>query len=131
MDEVDSGAIRTGQRAKVTRRFPSRRLVSRGRVVRVAPYVLDVEAQNRTVEIEVEFDDQEVAARILPGTSADVEVVLEARDQVLRLPTSALLEGNRTLVARTESWSSSPSRSVSATGTGWRSARDCPLSKRW
>jgi HlyD family secretion protein len=99
MDEVDSAAIRTGQKAKVSvdsqpgASFP-------GEVVRVAPYVLDVEAQNRTVEIEVEFDDQGVAARLLPGTSADVEVVLEARDPVLRLPTSALLEGNRTLVAR-------------------------------
>jgi HlyD family secretion protein len=69
-------------------------------VVRVAPYVLDFEAQNRTVEIEVEIEDPEVAATLLPGTSADVEVVLEARDSVLRLPTSALLEGNRALVAR-------------------------------
>jgi HlyD family secretion protein len=69
-------------------------------VVRVAPYVLDIEAQNRTVEIEVELDDPEAAATLLPGTSADVEVVLEARDQVLRLPSSALLEGNRALVAR-------------------------------
>jgi HlyD family secretion protein len=99
MDEVDSAVIRAGQQAKVTvdshpgDSFP-------GKVVRVAPYVLDVEAQNRTVEIEVELDDPEVAATLLPGTSADVEVVLEARDGVLRLPTSALLEGNRTLVAR-------------------------------
>jgi len=99
MDEVDSGAIRTGQQAKVTvdshpgASFP-------GKVVRVAPYVLDVEAQNRTVEIEVELDDPGIVERLLPGTSADVEVVLEARDPVLRLPTSALLEGNRALVAR-------------------------------
>jgi len=99
MDEVDSAAIRAGQRAKVTvdshpgASFP-------GEVVRVAPYVLDLEAQNRTVEIEVELADAEIAASLLPGTSADVEVVLEARDRVLRLPTSALLEGNRALVAR-------------------------------
>ena len=71
-----------------------------GKVARVAPYVLDIEAQNRTVEIEAELDDPEVAEKLLPGTSADVEVVLEARDPVLRLPTSALLEGNRALVAR-------------------------------
>jgi HlyD family secretion protein len=69
-------------------------------VVRIAPYVLDVETQNRTVEIEVEFDDPEVVASLLPGTSADVEVVLEAREGVLRVPASALLEGNRALVAR-------------------------------
>jgi HlyD family secretion protein len=99
MDEVDSAAIRAGQPAKVS--VDSRPGASfQGKVVRVAPYVLDLEAQNRTVEIEVELDDQEVAAKLLPGTSADVEVVLEARDQVLRLPTSALLEGNRTLLAK-------------------------------
>ena len=97
MDEVDSAKVRVGQNAVVTvdshpgRRFP-------GHVVRVAPYVLDVEAQNRTLEIEVELDDAEVAAQLLPGTSADVEVVLEARDRVLRIPTAALLEGGRVLV---------------------------------
>jgi HlyD family secretion protein len=99
MDEVDSAKMRTGQEAKVTvdshpgREFP-------GRVVRIAPYVLDVEAQNRTVEIEVELDDAAFASTLLPGTSADVEIVLAAREGVLRIPTSALLEGDRVLVAR-------------------------------
>jgi len=32
------------------------------------------------------------------GYSADVEVVLESRDHVLRIPTSALLEGSRVLL---------------------------------
>jgi len=98
MDEVDSAAIRTGQPAKAS--VDSRPGVSfPGKVVRIAPYVLDVETQNRTVEIEVEFEGPEVVASLLPGTSADVEVVLEARDGVLRVPASALLEGNRALVA--------------------------------
>ena len=66
----------------------------------VAPYVIDVEAQNRTVEIEVELEDPEIARTLLPGTSADVEVVLERREDVLRVPTSALLEGSRVLVTR-------------------------------
>jgi HlyD family secretion protein len=98
MDEVDSAAIRVGQRAEVTidshpnQEFP-------GKVVRVAPYVLDVEAQNRTVEIEVELEDKKLASSLLPGTSADVEVVLDARERALRIPTSTLLEGNRVLVA--------------------------------
>jgi len=99
MDEVDSAAIRTGQPAKAS--VDSRPGVSfPGKVVRIAPYVLDVEAQNRTVEIEVELEGPEAVAGLLPGTSADVEVVLEARDGVLRVPASALLEGNRALVAR-------------------------------
>jgi len=60
--------------------------------------VLDLEAQNRTVEIEVKFDDAEFATTLLPGTSADVEVVLETHTEVLRIPTSALLENQRVLV---------------------------------
>ena len=99
MDEVDSARIREGQRVRATvdpypdRSFP-------GIVARVAPYVLDLEAQNRTVEIEVELDDAEFAATLLAGTSADVEVILEAKEGALRLPTSTLLEGNAVLVVR-------------------------------
>jgi HlyD family secretion protein len=97
MDEVDSASIHAGQYAKVT--VDSQPGVEfAGEVVRVAPYVLDVEAQNRTVEIEVEIENRELAATLLPGTSADVEVVLQVRDGVLRVPTSALLEDNRVLV---------------------------------
>jgi len=65
MDEVDSGRIRPGQRAKLTVDSRPGETFS-GRVLRIAPYVLDVQAQNRTVEIEVEFDDREFAANFLP-----------------------------------------------------------------
>jgi HlyD family secretion protein len=97
MDEVDSARIHIGQSVRITldslpgRAFP-------GHVVRVAPYVLDVEAQNRTVETEVEFDEAASATTLLPGTSADVEVILSAREGALRIPTSALLEGGKVLV---------------------------------
>ena len=37
-------------------------------------------------------------ATLLPGTSADVEVVLDTRDDVLRIPTGALLSGGKVLV---------------------------------
>jgi len=97
MDEVDSAVIATGQPVRVTLDpFPDRAF--EGRLRRVAPYVLDVEAQNRTVEIEVELEDRELATRLLPGTSADVEVILEVAEDALRIPTSALLEGRRVLV---------------------------------
>ncbi len=97
MDEVDSAHIRRGLQARVSvdshqgAHYP-------GHVVRVAAYVLDREEQNRTVEIEVELDDPDFAATLLPGTSADVEVVLETRDGVLRVPTAAVLVGNRVFV---------------------------------
>ncbi len=97
MDEVDAARIANGLRVRATvdshrgREFP-------GRIVRIAPYVLDVEEQNRTFEIEVELEDPAFAATLLPGTSADAEVVLERREDVLRIPTSSLMEGTRVLV---------------------------------
>jgi HlyD family secretion protein len=67
-------------------------------VVEVAPYVVDRLEQNRTVEIELELEDEAVAATLLPGTSADAEVILSAREGVVRIPTAALLEGGKVLV---------------------------------
>jgi HlyD family secretion protein len=97
MDEVDSAAIRAAQLARISVDSHRGQTFS-GRVTRVAPYVLDIQEQNRTVEIEVEFDDQEFASTLLPGTSADVEIILEVREDVLRIPTGALMEGARVLV---------------------------------
>jgi HlyD family secretion protein len=97
MDEVDSARIRKGQPARLTvDSQPGKHFGAR--VVEVAPYVADRLEQNRTVEIELELDDAPVAASLLPGTSADAEVILSARDGVLRVPTSALLEGGKVLV---------------------------------
>ena len=99
MDEVDVGKVRTGQAVRVTLdAFPGRAFS--GRVTRVAPYVQDVQDQNRVFEIEASFDDEAFALALRPGTSADVEVVLDAREGVLRVPSSAILEGDRVLVAR-------------------------------
>jgi HlyD family secretion protein len=97
MDEVDAGAIRTGLPVKVSvDSNPGESFA--GHVTRVAPYVLDAEAENRTLEIEVALDDPKVAESLLPGTSADAEVVLESRPDVLRIPTSALLRAEKVLV---------------------------------
>jgi HlyD family secretion protein len=97
MDEVDSARIAADQSARVTVDSYRGEHFS-ARVVRVAPYVLDVEAQNRTVEIEAELDDANMTQRLLPGTSADVEVILQEKKDVLRIPTQALLEGNQVLL---------------------------------
>jgi HlyD family secretion protein len=99
IDEVDAPAIRTGMPACVSLdAFPERRC---GAVVRrIAPYVLDVEKQARTVQVEVEFAVPEDSTGMLPGYTADVEIVLERRDSALRVPTEAVLEGNRVLVFR-------------------------------
>lgn len=95
MDEVDSAKVHVDQPTRVTI-DSHRELRFMGHVSRVAPYVLDFEAQNRTVEIEVELDDHDQA--FLPGTSADVEIILETRDDVLRIPTATIMEGNQVLI---------------------------------
>jgi HlyD family secretion protein len=96
MDEIDAPKIQVGQFVRITldalpgKAFP-------GKVRRIAPYVSAVEKQARTVDIEATLDNPEAAGRLLVGYSADVEVVLDTRKDVLRVPTSALLEGGRVL----------------------------------
>ncbi len=98
MDEVDAPKIRDGQPVRISldalpkQSFP-------GTVKRVAPYVSAVEKQARTVDIEATFDDARAPGRLLVGYSADIEVILAVRDDVVRVPTSALQEGSRVLVA--------------------------------
>jgi HlyD family secretion protein len=97
MDEIDSGRIRLSFPVRVTvDSRPDETFL--GKVTRIAPYVLDIEAQNRTVEIEVELDDPEIASSLLPGTSADVEVILKTLKDAPRIPTTALFQNNRVLV---------------------------------
>ncbi len=100
IDEVDAPAVREGQSAFVTMdAFPDKRFA--GVVRRVAPYVLDQEKQARTVEIEVEITDRG-NSNLLPGYSADVEVLLDARNEVLRVPTQVIMEGGRVMVLDAE-----------------------------
>ena len=99
MDEVDSSRIQLRQPVRITLDpFPNQHFV--GQVLRIAPYVLDVEEQNRTVEIEVTFSDQAFSSTLLPGTSADVEVILSVKEDVLRIPTSTLFAGNKVYVVQ-------------------------------
>ncbi|MFT5288777.1 MAG: HlyD family secretion protein [Planctomycetota bacterium] len=97
MDEVDSAIISVGMRVRVTiDPYPDQEF--EGRVARMAPFVLDFESQNRTFEIEVELADAELRGKLLPGTSADVEVILKVAQDVLQIPTSSLLEGGHVLI---------------------------------
>ena len=97
IDEVDAATIETGMSACVTLdAFPGKRCS--GFVRRIAPYVLEIEKQARTVEIEVELKDPADRDGLLPGYSADVEVTRQVHEDTLRLPTEALLDENRVLV---------------------------------
>lgn len=98
IDEVDAPAIRTGMTAHVSLdAFPGQ--IFPGFVRRIAPYVLDVEKQARTVDIEAEIENAQ-DTRLLPGYSADVEVILATSAAVLRVPAQAVLEGDQVFVYR-------------------------------
>src|SRR3990172_6127830 len=97
IDEVDGAQLKLGMSGRVTL-DAYRGQHFAGRVRRIAPYVLAVEKQARTVEVEVEFDQPGDAKHLLVGYSADIEIVVTGHDNVVRIPTPALMPGNRVLV---------------------------------
>jgi HlyD family secretion protein len=94
IDEVDAPEIRAGMPARISLDAFGKEFFE-GEVRRVAPYVLDVEKQARTVDVEVTFLSDKDNANMLPGYTADVEVILDVHRNTLRIPTEALLEGGQ------------------------------------
>jgi HlyD family secretion protein len=107
IDEVDAANIKAGQQSRITLDAIKGKSFA-GKVKRVAPYVLEVEKQARTVEVEVEFDNPPTAENLLVGYSADVEIVHTSHPNVLRIPTQTLLptqtaqEAKRVLLYRAD-----------------------------
>ena len=97
MDELDAPKIHPGQTVRIRLDAYANR-VFEGKVKRVAPYVTAVEKQARTVDVEIDFGAPEEARGLLVGYSADVEILLDVRDNVTRIPTATLQEGNRVLL---------------------------------
>lgn len=98
IDEVDASHVRTGMTARVTLDAFGKKSFE-GRVRRIAPYVLDREKQARTVDVEVDFHaDSTAEVLLLAGYSADVEVLLDLRSDVVRVPTETIREGSVVLV---------------------------------
>lgn len=100
LDEVDIGEVRQGAEVRI-RLDPFRDRTFEGEITRVAPYVSEALQENRTVVVEVEFRGELDGTRLRPGISADIEVILDRTDgTTLRVPTLAILEGDRVLVAQ-------------------------------
>jgi len=101
IDEADVARIRVGLPVRITLdAFRGRSFA--GTLTYVSSFVETRQEQNRTLRVEAEFEDRSLPANLLPGLSADLEVILDARDNVLRIPTYALLENNRVLVVQDE-----------------------------
>jgi len=101
IDEVDAAAIQVGMPARISMdAFRARHFI--GRVRRIADYVLDIEKQARTVDVEVVFATPPADTTLLAGYSADIEVILDVRSEVVRVPTEAVMDGRRVFVFRPE-----------------------------
>jgi len=92
IDEVDAGGIRVGMTARITMDAFADRSFN-GKVRRIADYVLDLEKQARTVDVEAVFSNPGDIKYLLAGYSADIEVILDVRNAVVRVPTEAVMEG--------------------------------------
>lgn len=97
IDEVDAPQIRVGMPANISLDAMPKQTFD-GEVRRIAPYVLEIEKQARTVDVEVDFLCPEECEGMLPGYSADIEVILKENQSTLRVPTEAVLESNKVLV---------------------------------
>ena len=101
IDEVDAPKVKLGLPVRISLDAFSKKYFE-GKVRRIAPYVLEFEKQARTVDVEAEFVDPTDYSQLLAGYSADLEIILDTRSNVLRIPTEALLEGNRVLIFSAE-----------------------------
>ena len=101
IDEVDAATVKVGQDSRITLDAIKGKQFA-GKVKRIAPYVLELEKQARTVEVEVEFAERLKADSLLVGYSADVEIIHQSHANVLRIPTQALLEDKRVLLYRSD-----------------------------
>ncbi len=116
IDEMDADQVVAGQLVRITVDSHRDRSFG-GRIVRVAPYVVDSFEQNRTVEVEAEFDDPSVGSFLLPGTSADIEVVIDRHEDVLQIPSSAIAQNQQVFIV---SGGGLEERTITAGLSNWR-----------
>lgn len=97
IDEVDAPKVKTGLPARVSldawrgRHFETK-------VSRIGAYIIDREKQARTIDIELGFTKATDLKDLLVGYSADAEIILTMHQDVLRVPTEALLDDSHVLI---------------------------------
>lgn len=101
IDEVDAAALRTGLPARITL-DAFRGKVFMATLTRIAPYVQELEKQARTVDVDLRLVSVPAEVPLLVGYSADAEIVLETRENVVRVPVEAVQEGDFVLYVNAE-----------------------------
>lgn len=89
IDEVDVGRLRIGQPVNITiDAFPGEKF--KGTVKRISPIVSGGKLETRTADVWIYFNENQ--KKIKPGMSADVEILVTTLQNVLSVPSQAVIE---------------------------------------
>lgn len=89
IDEVDVGRLRLGLPVAITvDAFPGEKF--QGNVKRISPIVSGGKLETRTADVWIYFNKKQT--RIKPGMSADVEILVTTLQNVLAVPSQAIIE---------------------------------------
>ena len=97
IDEVDASDITVGIPVRVTL-DAFRETIFPAKIRRISPYILDFEKQARTVEVEAELAPLPEGIKLLAGYSADMEIILDSRSNVLKIPSELVVDDNYVMV---------------------------------
>lgn len=89
IDEVDVGRLRLAQPVAITvDAFPGEKF--QGTIKRISPIVSGGKLETRTADVWIYFNEKQ--PRIKPGMSADVEILVATLQDVLSVPSQAVIE---------------------------------------
>lgn len=89
IDEVDVGRLRIGQPAAITvDAFPGEKF--NGTIKRISPIVSGGKLETRTADVWIYFNEKQ--KKLKPGMSADVEILVTVLQNVLSVPSQAVIE---------------------------------------
>ncbi len=89
IDEVDSSGLRVGQKVRVELdAYPLQSFA--GKLVYISSVISMLKEMNRTVMVKVEMTEAQELCKV--GMSTDVTVILDERDDVLYVPTDAVID---------------------------------------
>lgn len=99
IDEIDAANLKLGQQANVSLDAISNQTFEAS-LVRISPYVQEMERQARTVDVDLQFNRVPDDIQLLIGFSADASIIQSEKKDVIRIPTQYLNDKNRLFIVQ-------------------------------